>query len=116
MMMMMMMMISHGPYLSALEMQHYKSLYKFMLLYFTYREHVVTFGVGLLAFLLLDVELAEEVERKHRVQVDDDARQHERQDQLHHHHHHHHYHHHHQQQHYQEFTQHIFSNQIGQLL
>ena len=48
----------------------------------TYREHVVTLGVRFLSLLLLDVELAEEVERQHSVQVDDDTRQHERQDQL----------------------------------
>jgi len=42
----------------------------------------VTLGVGLFTFLLLDVELAEEVERQHGVQVDDNACQHKRQDQL----------------------------------
>jgi len=42
----------------------------------------VTLGVRLFTFLLLDVELAEEVERQHSVQVDDNTCQHERQDQL----------------------------------
>jgi len=42
----------------------------------------MTLGVRLLAFLLLHVELAEEVERQHSVQVDHDARQHERHHQL----------------------------------
>jgi len=48
----------------------------------TYREHVITLGVWLFSFFFLHVELTEEVERKHSVQVDDDARKHERQDQL----------------------------------
>jgi len=42
----------------------------------------VTLGIRFLSFLLLDVELAEKVERQYGVQVDDDTRQHERQDQL----------------------------------
>jgi len=49
----------------------------------TYREHVVALGVGFFSLLVfLHVELAEEVERQHGVQVDNDTCQHKRQDQL----------------------------------
>ena len=48
----------------------------------TYRQHVTALGVRLFSLLFLRVELAEEVEREDRVQIDDDACQHERQDQL----------------------------------
>jgi hypothetical protein len=48
----------------------------------THREHIVTFVVWFLALLLLNVELAEEVECNDSIEVDDNTCQHERQHQL----------------------------------
>lgn len=47
-----------------------------------YRQHVMTLVVGFLAFFLLNVEFAEEIEGYDSVEVDYDAQQHHSQNQL----------------------------------